>query len=167
MACLGVLFSIDQTTVELIRQLPSEEERVDYVKEVIEEDYFKNQPQWIAELDKSWDALHRSLTDGQLAWDNGEYPLSHVIFGGEILCANGSYVIVLKTKEQVAEIASAVDKVTKRRLRAQYFLLDAEEYDGEVDEEDFEYTWQWFEDSKAFWQKAAEENRSVLFTVDQ
>ena len=167
MACLGVLFSIDQTTVDFIEQLSTEQERIDYTKEVIEEDYFQNQPRWVAELDKSWDALHRSLTDGQLAWDNGEYPLNHVIFGGKLLCANGGYIIVLKSKEQVTEIAKAVNQLTKRSLRARYFLLDPEEYDGEIGEEDFEYTWQWFEDSKAFWQKAAAENRSVLFTVDQ
>jgi hypothetical protein len=167
MSCLGVLFSIDQTTVEFIEQLPTEEKRVDYIKEVIEEDYFQNQPQWVAELGKSWDALHRSLTDGELAWTNGEYPLNHVIFGGELLCANGDYIIVLKSKEQVTEIAEAVNQLTKRSLRARYFLLDSEEYDGEVGEEDFEYTWQWFEDSKVFWQKAADEGRSVLFTVDQ
>ena len=166
MACLGVLFSIDQTAVDFIEQLPTEEERIDYIKEVIEEEYFENQPQWVAELDKSWDALHRSLTDGQLAWDNGEYPLNHVVFGGELLCANGSYIIVLKPKEQVAEIAKAVNQLTKASLRARYFLLDLEEY-SEVGEEDFEYTWQWFVSSKEFWQRAADENRSVLFTVDQ
>jgi len=167
MACLGVLFSIDQPTVNLIKQLSSEEERIDYIKEVIEEDYFENQSQWIAELDKSWDALHRSLTDGQIAWDNGEYPLNHVIFGGEILCANGDYIIVLKTNEQVAEIAKAVSKLTRKELRERYFLLDPDEYDDAVTENDFDYTWQLFADSKAFWQKAADENRSVLFTVDQ
>ncbi len=167
MSCLGVLFSIDQTTVDFIEQLSTEEERINYIKEVIEEEYFKNQPQWVAELDKAWDALHRSLTDGQLAWDNGEYPFNHVIFGGKLLCANGDYIIVLKSKDQVAEIAKAVNQLTKRSFRTRYFMLDAEEYDGEVGEEDFEYTWQWFEDSKSFWQKAADEKRSVLFTVDQ
>ena len=167
MSCLGVLFSIDQNTVNLIKQLPSEERRINYFKEVIEEDYFKDEPQWVAELGKSWDALHRSLTDGELAWDNGEYPLNHVIFGGEILCANGRYIIVLKSKEQVVEIAKAVNQLTEKALRARYFMLDAEEYDGEIGNEDFKYTWQWFEDSKSFWQRAADENRSVVFTVDQ
>jgi hypothetical protein len=165
MACLGVLFSIDQTTVDFIEQLSTEEERIDYIKEVIEEEYFENQSQWVAELDKSWDALHRSLTDGQLAWDNGEYPLNHVVFGGKLLCANGNYIIVLKPKEQVAEIAKAVNQLTKASLRARYFLLDPEEYSDVGG--DFEYTWQWFESSKGFWQRAADENRSVLFTVNQ
>lgn len=35
------------------------------------------------------------------------------------------------------------------------------------DEEDFEYTWEYLEDSIAFWKKAAEEGRYVLFTVDR
>jgi len=167
MACLGVLFSIDQTTIDLIEQLPSEQERIDYVKEVLEEEYFINQPQWVAELDKSWDALHRSLTDGQISWDNGEYPLNHVIFGGQILCANGDYIIVLKAKQQVAEIAQAVGKMSRKALRERYFLLDSEEYNDAVTESDFDYTWQYFADSKAFWQKAADENRSVIFTIVQ
>lgn len=167
MACLGVLFSIDQTTVDLIEQIPSEQERVEYIKEVLEEDYFEKHPQWVAELDKSWDALHRSLTDGQIAWDNGEYPLNHVVFGGRILCANGDYIIVLKTNQQVVEIAQAVNKVSRKAFRERYFLLDPEEYGSAVTESDFDYTWQYFTDSKAFWQRAADENRSVLFTVDQ
>ncbi len=166
MSCLGVLFSIDQATVDLITQLPSDEERVDYVKEVIEEDYFDNKYQWVAELGKSWDALHRSLTDGKIDWDNGKFPLNHVIFGGEVL-SDGDYIIALKTKEQVAVIAQAISQVTEEKLREGYFLIEPEDYDGSLSEEDFNDTWQWFEASKDFWQQAANENRSVLFTVDQ
>ena len=166
MSCLGVLFSINQTTVDIITQLSSEEERVDYVREVIEPDYFDNQPQWVAELSKSWDALHRSLTDGEIDWDNGKFPLNHVIFGGEIL-SDGDYIIVLKKKEQVVEIAQAVSQVTEEKLREGYLLIETENYDGSVSEEDFQDTWQWFESSIEFWQKAASESRDVLFTVDQ
>ncbi|MDB5271117.1 MAG: hypothetical protein JWP58_4157 [Hymenobacter sp.] len=167
MSCLGVLFSIDQKTVDLIKELPSDEERINYVKEVIEEDYFENQPQWVAELVKTWDAMHRTLTDGQLEFDNGEFPLSHVILGGETLCEDEGYIIVLKQKEQVVEIANAVLQLSKEEFSKRYHLIDPDEYDGSVDEEDFEETWEWFEESKEFWQKAAQENRSVLFTVDQ
>jgi hypothetical protein len=167
MSCLGVLFSIDQKTVDLIKELPSDEELIDYVKEVIEENYFENKPQWVAELVKTWDAMHRSLTDGQLEFDNGDFPLSHVILGGESLCEDEGYIIVLKMNEQVAEIAKAVSQLSKEKFSKGYYLINPDEYDGEVDDEDFENTWQWFKDSKEFWQKAAQENRSVLFTVDQ
>jgi hypothetical protein len=166
MACLGVLFSIDQTTVDLIKQFPSEQERIEYIKEVLEEDYFDNQPQWVYELGKSWDALHRSLTDGELDWINGEFPLNHVVFGGEIL-SDDNYIIVLKRKEQVTEIAEAVNRVTEDDLRKGYSRILADEYDGVVSEQDFQDTWQWFGNSIEFWQRAASENRSILFTVDQ
>lgn len=167
MACLGVLFAIDQQTVDLITSLSSDEERVEYVAEVLEEDYFDNHPQWVGELDKAWDALHRSLTDGKLTYDNGEFPLSHVIFGGEVLCSTEDYIIVLKNQDQVKAIAKAVAKLTKEELSAGYFQLDADEYGDAVTADDFEYTWQWFESSKEFWQRAAEGDRDVLFTVDQ
>jgi hypothetical protein len=166
MSCLGVLFSIDQKTVDLLTQLTSDEERVDYVKEFIEPDYFDNEPQWLAELDKSWDALHRSLTDGEIDWGNGKFPLNHVVFGGTVL-SDGDYIIVLKTKEQVVEIAQAVRQMTEEKLHRGYLLIQAKDYDGSISKEDFNDTWQWFEGSKEFWQKAANENRSVLFTVDQ
>ncbi|MGI4875348.1 MAG: YfbM family protein [Janthinobacterium lividum] len=167
MSCLGVLFSVDQITIELLKKTPSEEERADYVREILETNYFENHQLWVAELNKSWDALHRSLTDGKLAWDNGEFPLNQVILGGEILCSNGDYIIVLKAQEQIAAIATAVNQVSEEQLRERYFRIDPEEYDDAVDEEDFAGTWAWFEDSKEFWQLAADENRSVLFTVDQ
>lgn len=167
MACLGVLFSIDQTVVDTIKKMPSEDERINYIKEVIEEEYFRSHPAWVAELVKAWDALHRSLTDGDLTFDNGVFPLSHVVLGGEILCANDDYIITLKDKEQVGEIARAVTEMTKENFQQRYFRLDPNRYSQLVTVDDFEYTWEWFESSKIFWKKAAEENRSVLFTVDQ
>ena len=167
MACLGVLFSIDRKTVDLIREFSTDEERIDYVKEVVEVDYFSNNPQWVAELGKAWDALHRSLTDGKLDFDNGEFPLSHVILGGESLCASENYIIVLKEAEQVAKIATAVLEISRAGLEKRYYALDSKQYDGTIEAEDFEYTWEWFDDSKSFWQQAAAEKRSVLLTVDQ
>lgn len=167
MACLGVLFSVGSNTVDLIENLTSDEERIDYVKEILEEDYFHNHPTWVAELVKAWDALHRSLTDGGLDFDNGEFPLSHVVLGGKVLCANEDYIIVLKSSSQVAEIAEAVSQITRDELQQRYFQLDPEEYGDSLSEDDFNHTWEWFDASKNFWVKASEEGRSVLFTVDQ
>jgi hypothetical protein len=89
-----------------------------------------------------------------------------VVFGGTVL-SHSDYIIVLKTKEQIAEIAQAVSQMTEEKLHIGYLLIQAEDYDGSISEEDFNNTWQWFEASRGFWQKAANENRSVLFTVDQ
>ena len=45
--------------------------------------------------------------------------------------------------------------------------LDPDQYDGPIDEEDWEYTWDYFADVQKFFAKAAEAGRAVVFTVDQ
>ena len=65
MSCLGVLFALDEIDSQRLRSF-ARKERVDFVSEVLEETYFEQSRQWVAELDKSWDAMHRALTDGEL-----------------------------------------------------------------------------------------------------
>ena len=174
MACLGVLFSLDEKTVLKLKSFKSDEERLDYLQEEIEEEMMSNEPERFAELDKSWDALHRSLTDGKLEWTdetlkftNGTFPLNHVIIGGEPLYFGDDYIMSLKTPEQTIRIAEAISQISKETLSNGYYAIDSDEYGFELTEEDFEYTWTWFQESLEFWKKAAAEKRYVLFTVDQ
>src|SRR5262245_2036429 len=112
---------------------------VEEIEEAWNEDF-------LAESDKAWDAMHRCLTDGSLMYETGEYPLNHVICGGRQLYDGDDCTVSLVTPEQVKDVAAALASVTKPWLRDRYFsLLNPEEYDGEVGEEDFEYTWDWFE----------------------
>jgi hypothetical protein len=167
MACLGVLFSLEEEEVVKLKSLDSDEDRLAYLQEDIEERYFELFPSRIAELDKSWDALHRSLTDGRLTYDNGEFPDSHVVLGGEILYSAGDYIMTLKSPEEVGQIAKRLKELSEASFRDKYFKLDAEEYGFPLTEEDFMYTWEWLERSLDFWMQAAKEGRHVLFTADQ
>ena len=81
MGCLGVHFALTDAEVEQLRSLPSEQDRLDYVVEDLEETYFSGLKQYIAESDKAWDAIHRAFADGEMTWDGGEYPLNHVVLG--------------------------------------------------------------------------------------
>jgi Domain of unknown function (DUF1877) len=40
-------------------------------------------------------------------------------------------------------------------------------YDGEISDEDFRYTWTWFENVRDLYRKVAASGRAVIFTVDQ
>jgi len=164
---LGVLFSLDESEVEKLKSFETDEERLVYLQEEIEENYFEDYPQRVAELDKAWDALHRSLTDGKLEYTNGTFPLSHVILGGESVYNEDDYVMVLKTPAEVISIAKAVEKADDDFLRKGYNQIDPEDYGLRLTEEDLDYTCTWFNDSKEFWKLAASEGRYVLFTVDQ
>jgi hypothetical protein len=167
MACLGVLFSLDEETVSKLKSFESDEDRLDFLQEDIEENIMTNEPERFAEFDKSWDALHRSLTDGKFEWTNGTYPLNHVILGGQQIYFEDDYIMSLKTPGQVEIIAEAIVTISKEDLRKGYNKIDSKDYGFDLTDEDFEYTWTWFQDSLEFWKKAAFEKRFVLFTADQ
>ncbi len=73
----------------------------------------------------------------------------------------------LKNRETVADVAKALPGVSMEGLRARYFAIDPADYECPVTEEDFQYTWHWFQEVPEFWLRAASEGRQVLFTADQ
>ena len=140
MGCLGVHFALIEDEVGALKAQPSDSERLDYLQEVIEETYFGERREWLAESDKAWDAIHRTLTGGKLSLDNGTFPLSHVILGGEVIYALDDYIMSLKTPWEVKEIASGLRGLAERAFRQHYFAIDQEDYGFQVGEEDYQYT---------------------------
>lgn len=167
MGCLGIHVSLSRGEVERLCAIADEAARVEHFHEVIEEEYFANHPQRMAESDKAWDAMHRTLADGELTWDGGNYPLNHVVLGGELLYTGDDFIMVLKTPDQVRDVAAALTTLTEDDFRTRYFAINAESYGCPLDEQDFGYTWEWFQEVRQFWIRAADEGRFVLFTADQ
>ena len=77
MSCLGVLFAL--TDADAPRLLAAE--GPDAVMSIVEEIEEKWDEAWLAQTDKSWDAIHRSLSNGTRFHDEGEYPLNRAILG--------------------------------------------------------------------------------------
>src|SRR5437879_5676059 len=105
MGCLGVHYALDLEAVQKLKSFSDEGDRLDYLLEELEEEYFATHEEWLAQTDKAWDAIHRTLTDGEIGWDNGTYPLNHVILGGELLYTRPDFIMSLKTPVQVGDIA--------------------------------------------------------------
>lgn len=167
MGCRGVLFSLTEEQVDTLKSFGTDTERLDYVQDEIEEQFFEAEPDHKVETDKAWDAIHRALTDGKLGYDNGNFPLNMVILGGEALYSADDYIMSLKTPEKVKAVAEAIHNVTEEVLRRGYFKINAEDYGFPLTDEDFAYTWKWFSALKPFYRDAAAEKRYVLFTADQ
>jgi hypothetical protein len=167
MSFLGVHFALTEKEAEHFRSLDDEQGRLSHLQEVIEEQYLSHAKQFSAESDKSWDAMHRALADGQLSWDGGDYPLNHVVLAGELLYTDSDYIMSLKTPQQVRDIAAALPAVTEAEFRRRYFAIDAKIYSTPLSEEDFGYTWEWFQGVRELYIRAAKEGRFVLFTADQ
>jgi hypothetical protein len=167
MSCLGVHFALTDTEVKKLKSLSDEQDRLEYLTEEIEEQYLESDKEFAAESDKSWDAMHRALADGELTWDGGEYPLNHVVLAGELLYTNDDYIMSLKTSSQVIDIANAIRDLSEVDFRKKYYSINQDDYGFDLSEEDFGFTWDWFQNVRQLYARAAAENRFVLFTADQ
>lgn len=167
MSCLGVHFALTAEDAAALQAFEDEQERLSFLQEALEERYFSEPKTYAAESDKSWDAMHRALSDGKLSWDGGSFPLNHTVLGGKLLYSDDDYIMSLKTPEQVKAIAAALERLTEAEFRQRYDHLDSKSYDGEIGDEDFGYTWEWFQGVRELYVRAAAEGRFVLFTADQ
>ncbi len=164
---LGVHFALTNDEARQLKEISGDDERIDFVVNQVEKRCFRFEREWLCHTDKAWDPIHRTLTDGELTCCNGEYPLSHVILGGERLCLGDKYIMILKTPEQVVDIAAAMKRVSEVEYRFRFFQLDEQECDFRVDDDNLGYSWRWFGELRAFYGRAAEHFRSVLFTAPQ
>lgn len=167
MSCLGVHFALTEDQVKQLAGIESDSDRLAFLQEEIEERVFDELPELAGESDKAWDAIHRCMTDGKLAYDNGEFPLSHVVLGGKPLYFQSDYIMTLKNPQEVAKIMDALGDVTEHWLRERYFNIPEEDYGVLLSEEDFQYTWEWLANIKDLYAKAAEKGYYVLFSADQ
>jgi hypothetical protein len=169
MSCLGVHFALTEHEVAHLRSLADEQARLNYLQEEIEELYFGKHPELMAESDKSWDAMHRALADGTMNWNGGEYPLNHTILAGELLYTGSDYIMSLKAPQQVRDIATALPTITEEEFRRRYFAIEVESY-GQgfpLSDQDFCYTWDYFQIVRDCYTQAAQQGRFVLFSADQ
>lgn len=168
MSCLGVLFAVSEAEVNKLRGTDIDS-RVDFIYEEIEEKWFEEYPGRTCELDKSWESMHRLLTDGTLSF-GGKEPLAFAVLGGEVLYYDDDhddYIITAKTPQQVKAVYEALTKLTDEEIRRRYDAIPDDEYGMFKNEEDFEYTLEYLKDSLEFWKNAAADGLWVLFTADQ
>lgn len=164
MTARGVHFAITDDDLFKLQQASSSAEIIDIVTEDIEERWEK-QAGFVAETDKAWDAIHRCLTNGKLEYEGGDFPLKLCILGGRLICEEDDYLIALVDHAQLADLVAALRTITKTGFRDQYDLIPPEDYDGTLNDDDFEYTWSWFSKLPMFFHNAAKADRHVIFTV--
>lgn len=144
------------------------------VKEIIQEDIEQRwDKNWLQETDKAWDAMHRCLTDGTLVC-KGKSVLEKCVLGGKQLYQGSEYIISFLTPVKVNEISKALKPIEQTwfrekftGLKRKFLWFDLTEYEGPLDEDDFEYTWSYFNETREFFEKASRAGRAVVFTVDQ
>ena len=168
MACRGVHFAIEPDAVERLASAKGNDAVLSIVSDV--EELWDEE--WLCETDKAWDAIQRCLTGGSLDTQPEPYPLAPCVLGGQQLYRpeseySRSYFVCLVDARQVPDVARAMEDLSEQEMRTRYLALDPQQYDGPMGEDDWQYTWSYFTALRAFYQKAADAGRAVLFTVDQ
>jgi hypothetical protein len=123
---------------------------------------------FVAPMDKAWVAIHRALSDGTLYGALGEPPLADAVLGGHLVCQTpAADFVYLKYPPEVADIAQELSKLSREGFEEKLSVVEA---DGDVEAlglssvpDDIEYVWPYFEDMRAFYQRAAAEGLAVLF----
>jgi len=181
MAARGVHFAITDTQRAGLEGIADDQEKIYFVQDEIEAPWDCD---FLQETDKAWDAIHRCLSDfppdtpwfypvdpslGSYALpeDHGSYPLKLCVLGGKrLMKSEETYFIRLIEPSEVLELVPALQAIDKKWMSDKYF----EHCKGawpEYGEEDFEYTWEWFEALREFYARMAGNGRTVIFTADQ
>ena len=170
MACRGVFFALTKEEAAKLLAAPDSDAVVEIITEEIEERW---DCEWLVEMDKSWDAVHRCLGDGSLRRSQPSLT-SKAVLGGRQLSSRDDWIVSYLTADEVKQVAAALVAVDQPEFRRRYFgmkkkflWVDRTEYDGPIGEEDFEYSWSNFEEMRVFFSKVAGAHRAVVFSVDQ
>ena len=164
MASRGVHFAITDDERDALLECDDDDDLEEVVGEIEE----RWDEAFLFETDKAWDAIHRALTDGTLdTEEEGETDaLSLAVLGGRFLNEGDDGFVALVDGADLRRVADALAGVTEAELRRRYFDTPFPDY-GEKSEEDFTYTWASFDGLAAFFARAADAERHVIFTVSQ
>ncbi|AEV85910.1 hypothetical protein ACWT_4891 [Actinoplanes sp. SE50] len=163
MACRGVWFALTGSQDRELVEAPGDAE----VRALVTDLEAAWDWDFLCEADKAWDALHRCLGDGTLRFGKHGGVLALTVLGGGLHHDGPDYIVARVRADQVPAVAAALAAVDESWLRERYDEIDPEDYQGVLDDEDFRYTWQYLQDAREFYRRAADAGRSVIFTVDQ
>jgi len=122
----------------------------------------------LAQLQKLWDPIHRCLTDGTTDPKGGTYPLNRAILNGRQLYTDDDYIVSFVPKNEVVDVAAALNEVTEPWMRERYFGLARTDFPQMyVNEEWCEHTLDFLAAAQEFYEQAAKDGRSTVFMVDQ
>jgi hypothetical protein len=171
MPCRGVFFALTKAEETKLLSATDTDAVVEIITEEIEERWDR---EWLVEMDKSWDAVHRCLGDGSLRTSQPSLTAKAVL-GGKQLSSNADWIVSYLTADEVKQVSVAIAGIDESEFRRRYFglkkkflwLFDWTDYDGPIGEEDLGYSWSNFEEMRLLYSKAAAAHRALVFSVAQ
>jgi hypothetical protein len=119
----------------------------------------------VIETGRTWDAIHRCLTDGELDPTGGDFPLNHVVLGGKHLHQGDGYTAVFIRPDMTPFIAEALGDVKQKDFREKFDALGSS-YTGGRSEKDFGEVWRQLQRLRVFFEDCSQNREAVMFTAD-
>lgn len=161
---LGVHFALASKDLRKLRRFTQPEVVDDFIAEELEARYPLGERAFAS--DESWDAIHRALTDGQLAPERGPFPLAYAVLGGKRLATSAGSTACLVEPDRVKAVAVALAPLTREWFENRYRKLADTDYGGPFGEADATHAWLKLVGLRTFFEQAAKADRAVLFSVD-
>lgn len=162
MGMTGSYFRTDEETVREIRN--GTHDLSDFI-------YDESGKDDVLDVDKAWHAIQFTLNG---APQGGDYDniFSRLVLSGNMLLDGGDeFSAMLISADDVKELAPALAELTWEDVRGRFSvedMLDNDIYpvtEEEDEEEFFEYVWSYLSEMKAFFEKAAEADQVVVFSI--
>ncbi|MBC8352843.1 MAG: DUF1877 family protein [Planctomycetes bacterium] len=119
----------------------------------------------VLECGTSWNPIHRSLTDGTLDRDQGDFPLDHCVLGGRRLYDGDDFEAILIRPDIVPHIAGGLHNLKRAEFADRYMALDPASYGKQPTEAEGDETWAMVKLIRQLFEDAGSEHAAVLFTV--
>lgn len=159
----GVLFALDSADERHMLSIPEARARVAWVAGVVEERWDAN---WLHEVDTLWFPVHFCLHGSSGFPQAGAPAEARVIFGGAPLGVPNLYSIDYKDADLVRRISSALSMMRDDAVWARAGLVERKGYSGPKDGDLQVSVVDEIHALAAFYARAAEATRAVIFTVD-
>lgn len=160
---LGVHFALSDHVATELLDARGNDDRLDALVEDIEE---TGRSEFSCDTDKAWDPILCSLSDGGYQRAPENWPACGVILGDEDLNTNtDDQLITYMTPNRVAEVASYLAEITEFEFGAGYDAMPLDDRNPEYGVDERTYAWGWLQEVVDFFQRAARDDRHVVFTV--
>jgi hypothetical protein len=122
---------------------------------------------FVLECGAAWDPIHRSLTEGMLDPDAGEFPLDHCVLGGRRLHQSSEFDAILIRPDIVPHVTAALQDLKREEFHANYMALDPDDYGKPPTETEFDEVWGTLKLIRQFFEGASNEHAAIVFTVER
>lgn len=159
----GVLFAIDSVDERQLLSFAEPRARVAWVANTIEERWDEA---WLHAVDTMWFPVHYCLHGSAGFPVTGAAAEAKAVFGGQALGVPSLYSVDYKDRDLVRLIANGLARMRDDAVWARAGLVDRKDYTGPQQSDLKVAVVDEIHALAAFYRKAADAGRSVIFTVD-